>query len=174
MKAQWHPSVKIQRKVFFFLQLSQKWMQQVSTKGFIGTQHSRKILTKHLQCVNIRYSQPRDFISNSDCNYIESSCCRFGQPKLFFLNGFTPKMATSLLILISPSSPVLLCEHMQMHSIKRVRRWITTGVSLMTLSALFTAHSKINESSTTATYGYIPWNPNLLWLQMVSLPTYMA
>lgn len=75
-------------------------------------------------------------------------------------------MATTLLILISPSSTVLLCEHMQMQSIKKVRCWITAGVSFMALSALFAAHSKINELSAMGTKGYMRWNSNLLWPSM--------
>ena len=62
----------------------------------------------------------------------------------------------TLLILTIPFSPVSLYEHMQMQSIKRVRRLITASVSLMALSALFGAHSKISESSTMAAKGYMP------------------
>ena len=81
---------------------------------------------------------------------------------MLFSTGFTMNMATTLLILTSSSSSVLLCEHMQMQSIKRVWRWITAGVLLMVLSALFATHSKISELSTIATKGYMPWSSNLL------------
>ena len=81
---------------------------------------------------------------------------------MLFSTGFTMNMATTLLILTSSSSSVLLCEHMQMQSIKRVRHWITAGVLLMALSALFATHSKISELSTIATKGYMPWSSNLL------------
>ena len=79
---------------------------------------------------------------------------------LLLETGLTTNMATTLMILTSPSSPVRLCEHMQTQAIKRVRRWITAGISLMALSALFAAHSRISESSTMATKGYIPWSCN--------------